>query len=102
MGARDDHMMAAVQQYPCPWCSQDLGFRPGPAKVSDWLSSAARALVQLTKPATALQVAFSPGMLAHCRGCKRPVGICGHCDHPNRDAGINVTCSNCKKMYRPG
>ena len=102
MGSKDDRMMEAVQKHPCPWCSQSSGYNPGPSTVFDWVSSAARGLALWVNPRKAVQVVFSPGMLAHCRNCLQPVGICGFCDHPNRSAGLEVVCSNCSRIYRPG
>src|ERR1700728_2024716 len=97
MGAKDDRLREAVQQYPCPWCSKHAGFGSGPARVSDWMSSPARGLVSFSHPKKGMDALFSPTILVHCLDCRQPVVACGHCDHPNRDAGINMACANCRK-----
>jgi hypothetical protein len=102
MGAKNDHMMKAVQPYPCPWCSERSGYSAGAANLSDVLNLSARSIASWVKPVRAVEILFSPGMAAACRNCGRTIGICGHCDHPNRGVGMNLVCQNCGKTYRPG
>jgi hypothetical protein len=100
MASKDEHMLEAVQQYPCPWCSEQSGFGRGVYSGYQRLSAEVRALAQFLNPVKAFTNMFGPtGMMAFCLKCHQPIAICGYCDHPNRDIGVFMVCNNCGKKY---
>src|SRR4051812_22197294 len=99
MGRQANRMMKAVQGHPCPWCGKKAGYKAGTANLSDWLRAAARGAAVWTRPDQVFTYLTAPGMTAHCRKCKQAVGICGHCDHPNRAQEIVPSCEHCEKIF---
>ncbi len=100
MGGRDMRRIHRASAYPCPFCSADDGFRPGPDGLFGWAKSATSALAAvISHPAVFMGAMANGGLVARCNRCGEQVDICGACDHPNRSVGILRTCIHCGNEY---
>jgi hypothetical protein len=100
MSGRSDRISRAGETFSCPWCSGRAGYLPEREGVRGWTSSMIRGAVRSVRPEKDPGASIRPTLLARCTMCHERVGICGHCGHPNRSAGLSPLCDVCGRRCR--